>query len=247
METKKKILLILVLAFGLIVCLPKAGSAAPMGTAWTYQGRLMDANVPADGLYDLQFKLYDVNVAGTQKGSTIDVNELDVIDGQFTILLDFGSDVFNGDDRWLQIGVRPGVQKDPNEYTTLSPRQKVTPTPYALQTRGRFVDSSGNVGIGETNPASKLVVGQSGDILLKAAGEDAGDIIFANSTGTQKGRIYTAPEAGQNKLYLTSGDNIADITIDPIGNVGIGKTNPTAKLDVNGDISAASNYKIGGN
>jgi hypothetical protein len=132
--------------------------AAPMGTAFTYQGRLIDANKPADGLYDLQFKLFDANIAGVQKGSTIDINELDVIDGLFTVLLDFGSGVFDGNTVWLEIGVRPGSLKDPNIYTTLSPRQEITPTPYALQTRGIFVDSTGSVGIGTMTPISKLEV-----------------------------------------------------------------------------------------
>jgi len=136
--------------------------AAPMGTAFTYQGRLIDANNAADGLYDLQCKLYDANVGGTQKGSTIDINELDVIDGLFTVLLDFGSGVFDGNTVWLEIGVRAGELKDPNAYTTLSPRQEITPTPYALQTRGLFVDNALNVGIGTTSPASSLDVTNSG-------------------------------------------------------------------------------------
>jgi hypothetical protein len=138
-----------------VVCVSKA---APMDTVFTYQGRLIDANKPADGLYDLQFKLYDANVAGTQKENTIDVNELNIIDGQFTVLLDFGSNVFDGNAVWLEIGVRPGSLKDPNTYTTLSPRQEITPTPYALQTRGIFVDNAGSVGIGTTTPISKLEV-----------------------------------------------------------------------------------------
>ena len=55
---RRRILAILVLALGLAVCLTQDGKAVPMGTAWTYQGRLMDANVPADGLYDFEFKLW---------------------------------------------------------------------------------------------------------------------------------------------------------------------------------------------
>jgi len=153
-----KMLAILVLALGLFVSPVELAGAAPMGTAFTYQGRLIEANKPADGLYDLQCKLYDANVGGTQKGSTIDVNELDVIDGLFTVLLDFGSGVFDGNTVWLEIGVRAGELKDPNAYTTLSPRQEITPAPYALQTRGLFVDSALNVGIGTTGPISKLEV-----------------------------------------------------------------------------------------
>jgi hypothetical protein len=52
--SKKSIhLTYLVVAFGLI--LASTANAAPIGTSFTYQGRLIDANNPADGLYDLQF------------------------------------------------------------------------------------------------------------------------------------------------------------------------------------------------
>ena len=142
-----------------VVC---ASQAAPMGTAFTYQGRLIEANSAADGLYDFAFKLYDANVAGTQKGIVIDVNELDVVDGLFTVLLDFGSNVFDGNAVWLEIGARPGSLKDPNAYTLLIPRQEITPAPYSLQTRGLFVDSALNVGIGTTIPVATLDVTNPG-------------------------------------------------------------------------------------
>ena len=82
----------LCLAFGI----GRAAVAAPMGTAFTYQGRLIDANSAADGLYDFQFKLYDANVAGAQKGSTISNGQVDVIDGYFTVELDFGGGTSRG-------------------------------------------------------------------------------------------------------------------------------------------------------
>jgi len=107
-----------------------------MGTAFTYQGRLLDANSVADGLYDLQFKLFDdPNIfISNQIGSDINVPDLDVIDGYFTAELDF-SNVFDGNAYWLEIGVRPGDQNDPCAYTILEPRQEVTPTPYALHAK----------------------------------------------------------------------------------------------------------------
>lgn len=115
---------ILVLAFGLMVFISQVSRAETMGTAFTYQGRLIDANKAADGLYDIQFKLFDANVAGTQKGSTVDVNELDVIDGQFTILLDFGSDVFNGDARGWRLASGQVSLKTPMYILCLVPVRK---------------------------------------------------------------------------------------------------------------------------
>ena len=100
-----KMLRILVMALAMMVWLVGPVEAGPMGTAWTYQGRLMDANSAADGQYDFEFKLFDYYSKGFQQGNTIEVNDLDVIDGYFTAELDFGSDVFNGDALWLETTV----------------------------------------------------------------------------------------------------------------------------------------------
>ncbi len=169
METRK-ILTILVLALGVMVCWAKVSEAEPMGTAWTYQGRLMDANGPADGLYDFEFRLYsDPNLSSSLVGDTIDINDLDVMDGYFTVMLDFGSNVFEGDARWLEIGVRPGDSEE--RCTILIPRQEVTPTPYAIYAEDANTDNDwmvtdnnmysippGKVGIGTTTPISSLEV-----------------------------------------------------------------------------------------
>jgi len=79
MKDERKILLtvvILVIATGIV----SVGWAAPMGTAFTYQGRLTDANSPAEGLYDFEFELYDDVSAGSQQGSTVSKDDIDVID-----------------------------------------------------------------------------------------------------------------------------------------------------------------------
>ena len=102
---------------------------APIGTGFTYQGRLMDGGAPADGTYDFQFALYDAESGGNSGGLDRPKDDVTVADGLFTVQLDFGS-IFDGTALWLEIGVRPGSST--GAYTTLSPRQPLTPTPYAL-------------------------------------------------------------------------------------------------------------------
>ncbi len=155
-----------------IFSLAKVSKAAPLGTAFTYQGRLLDDNAAADGVYDFQFKLYDDPdiVIGQQTGSVVNVRDVDVIDGYFTVELDFGSSVFDGNAVWLEIGVlRHSIEYDPFVYTPLSPLQEITPMPYALYARTAGPDNdwmlsgndiysipSGNVGIGTSTPMYRL-------------------------------------------------------------------------------------------
>ncbi len=101
---------------------------APLGTSFTYQGRLTDGGAPANGLYDLTFALYDDPTAGAQVGGTVTKDDVSVSDGMFTVALDFGN-VFDGTALYLEIGVRPG--SDTGAYTTLTPRQPLTAAPYA--------------------------------------------------------------------------------------------------------------------
>ncbi len=138
-----KISKILTALFAVIFCFGPAGLAELVGTAFTYQGRLLDTNQPADGPYDLQFKLYDSASDGNKIGGEVNLPETQVNDGYFTVELDFGSGVFNGNRRWLEIGVRPGDLNDPNIYTILSPRAELTATPYGL-----YSSSSGTIKLG---------------------------------------------------------------------------------------------------
>jgi hypothetical protein len=110
------------------------GAAFAQTTTFTYQGRLTDLGTPPTGTYDMQFKLYDTATVGTGtlQGSpnTVTNATVSVANGVFTVQLDFGASGFPGADRFLEINVRhPG---NPT-YTTLSPRQQLTSTPYAIR------------------------------------------------------------------------------------------------------------------
>jgi hypothetical protein len=246
----------------LMVSLAQVGYSAPMGTAWTYQGRLMDANNPADGRYDLQFALYtDPILSSSQIGPTVDINDLDVIDGYFTIELDFGSKVFNGDARWLEIGVRSGDSTE--RHTILSPRQQVTPTPYALYAENTGTDNdwmvsgddmysipSGNVGIGTSEPEEKLHV--EGDVQIygslscKEGVTGWSDLTTGNNTGVV-GWTWT-PTTGTNFAIMGHASNTLGLAyagyftgdVYASGKVGIGTESPVSKLDVAGGCITGS-------
>ena len=104
--------------------------AAPLGTSFTYQGRLTDAGNPATGVFDLRFTIYDWATNGTALAGPITNSPTSVSNGLFTITLDFGPSAFDGTAHWLEIAVRPGGSA--GGFTPLNPRQPLTPTPYAL-------------------------------------------------------------------------------------------------------------------
>jgi hypothetical protein len=107
--------------------------ALAQGTAFTYQGQLLTANGPAQGLYDLTFALYNAGTGGTQVGSAVQTNGVLVTNGLFTVMVDFGSGLFNGTTYWLQIGVRTNGAAS---FAALAGRQQLTPTPYAIYAEG---------------------------------------------------------------------------------------------------------------
>src|SRR6266850_4196199 len=74
---------------------------APLGTSFTYQGRLNNGANSVNGYYDFTFTLFDAGSGGSIAGSTITQPALAVSNGLFTTTLDFGNGIFTGDARWL--------------------------------------------------------------------------------------------------------------------------------------------------
>jgi hypothetical protein len=131
-------------------------------TAFTYQGQLHDSGTNANGTYTMIFRLYDAGTNGTQVGSTLTTSN-NLINGLFTVNLDFGNVFTNGNARWLDITVTNG-----GVTQILSPRIWVLPAPFA-----QFATLAGN--ITGTLPSTSL------------GGAYSNTVSFNNSTNTFTG------------------------------------------------------------
>jgi len=89
----------------------------------------------------------------------------------------------------------------------------------------------GNVGIGTINPSHKLEV--IGDILINSGGADGGQLVLA-SQGFDTMQIDN--ERGSFRVVNQAGVGTELFTVSASGNVGIGSVDPSARLDVTGDI-----------
>jgi hypothetical protein len=106
-----------------------AGQAsAQVTTEFTYQGRLDQSGNPSNGAFDFQFRCFDASAGGAQLGATLTFSDLNVVNGLFTVTLDFGA--LPDDELWIEVRVRPGASG--GAYTLLTPRQKKTAAPFSL-------------------------------------------------------------------------------------------------------------------
>lgn len=112
----------------LVLILPLPNVRA-QGTAFTYQGQLQNNGSLANGTFNLQFSLYTNGTGGIAVAGPVTNSAVTVTNGLFTVTIDFGSAVWNGATNWLQIGVETNGGA---AFAPLSPRQEITPTPYAI-------------------------------------------------------------------------------------------------------------------
>ncbi len=197
-----------------------AGTAqAQIGTAFTYQGRLTDNGQPANGQYDIAFRLYPDQLALTPIGDVVSLEDVQVINGLFTVSLNFGpGGAFTGEERWIGIAVRPGSQS--SAHTFLNPRQRVTPAPHAIVASRLALPSaqSGTTNMGLL-PDGLLRVTQHGSaaaLLGQSTGNGVG--VYGDATGT--GPAVAARNSGGGPALQISSGSIRVV------NAGVGTSTP---------------------
>lgn len=171
-------------------------------TAFTYQGSLTDGGTPANGNYQMQFKLFDAASGGTQIGSTMTDVAVTAANGVFNARLDFGASAFNGANRWLEIAVR---HNSGEAYVTLSPREQIASSPYAVRTL--------SAGQADTLAASCVGCVTSGHIASVSGSAVTGMIPVASvpAGSTNYVQNSTSPQATSN--FNISGNGTAGGTL----------------------------------
>ncbi len=118
--------------FACLGLLSSALAVVAQPSVFTYQGQFSSNGTPAAGQFDFRFTLHDAVTVGTQIAGPLTNSPVGVTNGYFATMLDFGSVAFDGNQRWLEIGVRTNGAAT-NTFTILSPRQQITATPYAVR------------------------------------------------------------------------------------------------------------------
>ena len=182
----------IIIALALFASLHRAPAPSALGTAFTYQGRLNDNGSPANGSYDLSFSLYVGSSGGVAAFGPLTNSATGVTNGLFTVTLDFGSGVFNGLPYWLDISVRTNGN---GAFAELSPRQQLTPVPYAV-----FSESAGTAATANGVAAGSVTTADiaSGQVVKSLNGlEDAVTLSpGANVTITPNGNTLTIASIG---------------------------------------------------
>ncbi|MBS0198654.1 MAG: hypothetical protein JSR77_18050 [Planctomycetes bacterium] len=218
---------------------------AQLSTQFTYQGELQTDNALATGQYQMRFAAYDAAIGGAQVGSAL-VAVVDVVNGKFTVVLDFGTSLSNTNAH-LEIGVRPNGSL--NAYTNLAPRQRLTATPNAV-----FASSAATAGTANfaTNAGNANFASSAGSASSAQTAQTAN---FASSAGSANSAASASNASnannanllgGQSPAYYVNANNLSAGTI-PDGRLAatVARTNATQTFIGANTFSNAANAFAG--
>lgn len=211
----------------------KPAAAEQAGTAFTYQGKLEQSDIPATTNCTFQFSLYDAVTAGNLLSGPISLSGVSVNEGLFTVRLDFGAGVFEGNKKWLQIAVQCDGD---GGFTTLAPRQELTAVPYALFSMG---GAGGGSGQWSTTPDGIHYLGNVG---VGTAATSQYRLRVENGANNSNGLYVSSSNAAYPAFFIrnsgTNGWGLYDDTSTRhhlTGKLGLGMA-PDLPLDVSNTL-----------
>ena len=201
------------------------------------QGVLRDNNGAAvdDGQYSMTFRFYDAESDGTALSWSESHTDVTVVNGTYNVILGSKTafDLPFDEAYYLSVEV---------DGTVMEPRIPLTLAPYSLSVRGtdNVFPSSGDVGIGITEPDADLHILETGvdDAELILSKENQGFIHMVAGTDV------TEIRANRDINIMTN--NYERITVKDDGYVGIGTTGPSHKMDIRGGlrVDMGSSYDV---
>lgn len=169
---------------------------------------------------------------------------MSVSDGLFTVQLDFASNAFTGDARWLQIsGVR--CPAGSGDYTTFPDRQELTATPYALYARSIPLAGSGSAttasrsdhnhwGASWSGSGTGLTLDSSNGTGLAAQGTNYGVYGQSDSTGGVGAVGYASNNTGLNYGVYGTSNSTGGYGVFGTGGYGVYATGGAGDLRLSG-------------
>jgi hypothetical protein len=190
-----------------VIALCAAQSVFAQTTMFAHQGKLDFDGVPANGQFDFQFKLFDALSGGTQQGATAEQLSVEVSNGDYKVNLDFGATVFSGADRFLEVSFRP---TGGSTYTTLTPRQQITSTPYGIRSLVATSADGLSAGCASCVTSSQIQSVQGSQVAGSiAGGQINGTIPVASVPAGSSNYIQNTTSQQPSSNFNISGDGTA--------------------------------------
>lgn len=237
----------------LLMALSAHFAAAQIPTCLSYQGTLRSGGTLVTGTRSVTFKIYTSLTGGSP--IWMETKNVAFSQGVFTVLLGappapplgLAFDV----PYWMGISIGTGAEIPPRFPLCTSPYSFNANAVLGNTSTSNVFRTSGGVGIGTIAPAGKLhiedVEWSSAPLLIKGrSGAVIGPAISIDATDGTGGRKYSlistnsAAGAGGGKLAIyddtpTSGGY--RLVIDATGDIGVGTTNPTSRLQISSSTS----------
>lgn len=253
-----------ILAIALLLFLPGI-VLGQIPQTMSYQGFLVDAegNPISDGNVMLTFKIYDTDTNGEALYQEIH-NEVNVTGGIFNVIIGSTNPLNLPFDKPYWLGITVG------EDSELAPRIQLTSSPYSLNANSvadnavstekiqndavtsekisdgtiennDLADNSITTEKIAENQVVKSLNGSTNNVTLEAGNNitisQSGDTLTIAATGGGVGGVI-------HSLDAADGDPTDVVFVDENGNVGIGTTEPQAKLQVDGDAQIDDKLEI---
>ncbi len=209
-----------------------------LSTGFSYQGQLKENGLPANGVYDLRFALYNVATGGAAVSATVCSEDVPVANGLFTIVVPLTLPP-SGSASYLEVQVRPGVGgtcASTTGFAVLDPRQKITPAPIATFASAVTSNPPAVRGAIRLNPANGKFEGFNGAFWIP----------FTTGDPITPGNIQDFTVPGVHEFIVPEGVIALGVDLGSGGGGGGGSSSTAAATSCNSTIGGGGSGAGGG-